>query len=604
MKLRTFFTDKVKSQYRAFTLVEIIVGVAVFLIVATAAYGTYTGLFKIARLNQTKLLAIALADEQFEIVRNMPYANVGLTNGIPQGVLPQTQTLVRGGTTFTVGLTVRNLDLSTSTYQVSSKLVEVSISCASCQNFTPITLTGQVSPANLQSASNGGALTVQVLDSSGNPVPGASVDIQSTATSSIQDHDVTNDAGLLDVVGVPQGLNVYDIQVSKTGYSSERTYAAGSVYTGGAVNSNPSKPDATVLNQQLTQNTFSIDLLSSLHISSVTPTCSPVGNVHFNLVGSKTVGTTALGIAIPKYSQSLVTNGSGVLDLGSMEWDTYSLTPTDSSYDVAGVTPLSPFGLNPNNSQNVQIIVVPKNSNSLMVTVTDSATGLPLSGASVHLSGSGVDQTYLTGQGYINQADWSNGSGQSFFTDTSKYYSDDANVDTSLAGNVKLRSSFGAYPAQGQIESSTFDTGSASNFFTLSWSPASQPANTGPNSLKFQLASNSILTATTTWNYVGPDGTGGSYYTVTDSPIAAIHSGDRYLRYFATLSTAVATATPTLSGVSFTYTSSCTPPGQVLFNSLAAGNYSLSVSKSGYTAWSGTVTVGSGWQNQTVPLGP
>jgi len=594
--------NKKKLSFCGFSLIEVIVGVAVFLTVVTMAYGAYSKLFQLAHTNQSKLLALALADEEFEIIRNMPYVNVGLTNGIPQGTLPQTQTIVRGSTAFTITLTIRNLDFSTTTLQASSKLVEVEIGCSTCQNFQTVSLTGQVAPANLQSASTGGALAVQVLDANGNPVSGATVDLTNTASSSVQDHDVTNNGGVLDIVGVPQSLNTYHVVVSKTGYSSERTYATSSG------NPNPTKPDATVLTQQVTPITFSIDHLASLNISSVTSTCAPVAGLHFTMAGAKQVGVTGGGSPVLKYSQNLVTNGSGLLSLPTLEWDTYSLIPTDSSYDVAGITPLSPFVLNPSNSQNVQIVVAPKQTNSLMMTVVDSATQLPLSGTTLRLTGtggnSGVDRTLITGQGYMNQANWSAGSGQDYFTNTSKYFADDGAVDTSLAGTVKLKNAFGSYTSSGRLESSTFDTGASSNFYTLSWTPTSQATTTGANSLKFQLASNAVVTSTTTWNYLGPDGTNSTYYTANNSSIAGIHNGNESMRYMTFLSTAVATSTPTLSGVSFTYTSSCIPPGQVLFSGLQTGSYNVMVSHAGYTSWSGSVTVASGWQNQTISLGP
>ena len=580
-----------------FTLIEVVVGSALFLVVAMAAYGAYTSLFQVAQLNQSKLLAVALADEQFEIIRNMPYVNVGLTTGIPQGTLPRTQTAVRGNIPFTVTLTIRNLDLATSTYQVSSKLVEVAVSCATCKNFTPITLTGQVAPANLQSASTGGALVVQVLDSNGNAVSGATVVMQSTATSSIQDTDVTNNAGALNIIGVPQGVNVYHITATKTGYSSDQT----SPIT--AQNPTPSKPDATVLNQQASQVTLTIDKLSSLHMTSVSPTCQSVGGFHFNMTGARQIG-----VGSSTYNQNLVTGGGGILDLASLNWDTYTINPTDSSYNVAGITPTSPLTLNAGNAQNVQIVVASKQSDALLVTVVDSATGLPLSDATVRLTGTGanssVDRSLVTGQGYMNQVDWSAGSGQEIFSNPSAYFTDGGNVNTSAPGNISLKQAFGVYNPFGTLESSTFDTGSVSNFYTLSWLPANQPVLAGADSLKFQLASNSVLTSTTTWDYLGPDGTSSSYYTVTDSPIASIHGGDRYIRYKAYLQTASTTAaTPVVSGVSFTYTSSCTPPGQVLFSALSAGTYNILVSRSGYTGWSGSANVSDSWQNQVVQMG-
>jgi hypothetical protein len=62
--------------------------------------------------------------------------------------------------------------------------------------------------------------------------------------------------------------------------------------------------------------------------------------------------------------------------------------------------------------------------------------------------------------------------------------------------------------------------------------------------------------------------------------------------------------TPSVSDVSFTFTSACVPPGQVLFKHLGSGNYSVSVAKSGYQTYSGTANVNTGWQNFDVSLQP
>ena len=580
-----------------FTLVEVLVGTALFLTVAISAYGAFTSLFQLANANQARILAVELADEQFEIVRNMPYTSVGLQNGIPAGVLPQTQILTRGGISFTVGLTVRSINLSTSTVQASDKLVEVNVGCPTCKSFTPIVLTGQVSPANLQSASTGGALVVQVFDSSGLPIPEANVTVQSLATTTVTDSDVTNNNGILQIIGVPQGTNAYRITVTKAGYSTDRTYPIG-----GSGNPNPAKPDATVLTQQVTQMSFAIDRLSSLNFSSVGPTCAPVGSFHFSMVGSKQIG-----VGSSKYPlQNLLTNSSGLLPLSNMEWDTYTITPTDTAYYIEGLNPYSPLSLNPGNSQNIQLVVVPKNGNAFMASVQDAATKLPVSGAAVELSATGYDQTQITGQGYITQTDWTGGSGQNIYSDSTRYFADNGQIDTSTSsGNVVMRQVFGSYStnATATLESSTFDTGTSSNFYTFSWNPISQPPLSGASSVKFQFSTNPTSTSTP-WNYYGPDGTSNTYYTVPGSPINAVHNNKEFARYMAYLTTNTATVTPIVSNVSFAYTSACIPPGQVLFSGLAAGTYNLSISKNGYTSYAGTVNVTSGWQQQTVTIGP
>jgi len=577
-----------------FTLIETLVGLAIFFIVASAVYSSFASLIRLANNNQARSIAVQLAAEQFEIIRNMPYTNIGLTNGIPNGVLPQNQSLNRGGIIFNVLLTVRNINLSTSTVQASDKLVEVEVTCPGCKNFETVTLTGQISPANLQSAGSGGALVTQVFNGNGEPVEDATVSVQSVATSSIQNTDVTNNFGILNIIGVPPGANMYKIIVTKDGYSRDETFPIGAVG-----NPNPTQPNVTVLNQQVSQTSFSIDRLSKLNFSSVSPLCVPVSGMDFSLVGAKNIG-----VGVPKYSQNLATNGSGVLSLNSMEWDTYTITPTDNAYEIAGINPDSPFSLNPDSIKNIQLVVVPKNPQSLMVSVINSLSGLPVSGASVELTNAGYSNEKTTGQGYLSQTDWSSGSGQDVFVNESKYFNDNGSVDTATSsGDIVLMQFFNLYDknATGTLESSTFDTGTTSNYYSLSWFPNNQPLDSGSNSLKIQFATNSSSTDSN-WNYFGPDGTGNTYYTVPGGSINSVGNDKQYARYKAFLTTDSTTSTPKLSSIYFTYSSGCISPGQVLFQGLSTGTYTVKVTKSGYDVYTGSVTVGNGWQRFNVPL--
>ncbi len=585
--------SKIFNFKKGFSLIEVMVGTAIFLIVAVAVYSSIVSITHLAQGSQARNLAVELAAEQLEIIRNLPYSSIGLTNGIPLGVLSQNQTLNRGGMSFNVLLTIRNINLSTTTVQASDKLVEVEVNCPGCRNFQPVILTGQISPANLQSAGLGGALVTQVFDGNGEPVQGATVLVESVATSTITNTDVTNNYGVLNIIGVPQGINNYKITVSKNGYSTETTYPIG-----GQGNPNPTKPHATVLNQQLTQVSFSIDKLSSLRLTSVTPLCVPVPNFDFDLVGAKTIGA-----GIYKYSESLSTGGTGILNLNSMEWDTYTVKPTDGAYDVSGINPDSPFSLNPDTNQEVQLVVVPKNGHSLMVSVLDSATKLPISDATVNLSKPGYNTGKYTGQGYLSQVDWTGGFGQEMFLNDTQYSNDNGLVDTATSsGDVLMKEIFGSFStnATGTLESSTFDTGTSSNYYSLSWTPNNQPILSGTNSLKFQFATNA--SSSDPWNFYGPDGTADSYFSVSGGNINNIHNGKRYARYKAYLTTETATVTPKLSDVNFVYTSGCIPPGQVLFQNLSAAEYLLDISKNGYVPYSELITIVNGWQKKSVEL--
>ena len=208
-----------------------------------------------------------------------------------------------------------------------------------------------------------------------------------------------------------------------------------------------------------------------------------------------------------------------------------------------------------------------------------------------------------TGRGFMSQTDWSGGGGQSDFAVSNQYSTDDGNIDAiTVPGQVTLLNALGVYQPSGVLYSSTFDTGSASNFYQFLFQPTNQPTAVGDSPVEFQLASGN---STSSWTYLGPDGTAATYYNATTTDISATNNGNRYLRYKLFLSTASSSYSPSVSDIQFTFTSSCVPPGQVLFQNLSVGTYDISVSKAGYTTANDTVTVTAGsWQEKQISIGP
>ncbi len=557
---------------KGFTLVETLIGVSVFVMIAGASYQGYAAVLKLVNNSQHRIAAINLANEQIEIVRNLPYADIGVVGAIPNGKVPHVQNFSRSGYDFIATTTIRNIDLEfdgligSTTNDLSpadNKTLEIEIGCISCENFAPVFITTQMAPKNLETASTNGALFVKVFDASGAPVSGANVKIISSSTTIV---DTTNNSGMLQVVDVPPANEGYSVEVTKTGYSSDETYTP-----------------ITVLLQQVTQTSFAIDKLSKIIFSSVTDSCAPVSSFDFLLKGSK---TTSINPNVYKYDTSLVTDGSGQKVLNNMEWDTYTITANDGAYDLVGINPLNPFLLSPDTEQTMKLIVAPKDPRTLLITVKDN-TLLPLSGASVEFNGS----TKITGRGSRTDTDWSDGMSNT-----------DGNIDySSTPGEFKLVSSFGVYAPSGTLESPVFDTGSPSYFQKLLWRPEYQPIDVGTNSVQFQISTSASSTGP--WIYRGIDGTSATYYDSSDSTIHTIHNGGRYFRYKAFLSTISATTTPIVSDVSFTYTTECTPPGQVVFTGLSTGTHDLIVSKSGYITTTIPVTISDQWQEQEIILG-
>jgi hypothetical protein len=173
---------------------------------------------------------------------------------------------------------------------------------------------------------------------------------------------------------------------------------------------------------------------------------------------------------------------------------------------------------------------------------------------------------------------------------------------STVSGAARLQDVLGLYTPSGTLYSSTFDTGSVSNFYQFLYQPTSQPIDTG-DSVQFQIATGN---ATSSWSYRGPDGTGATFYNSTTTDISTVHNGDRYLRYKMLLSTASTTFTPSVSDIQFTFTSACVPPGQVIFQGLTNGTYNITVSKSGYVTELDSVVVDATtpWQEKQEVLSP
>ncbi|KKR80993.1 MAG: hypothetical protein UU27_C0018G0005 [Parcubacteria group bacterium GW2011_GWD1_40_9] len=591
------------NKTEGFSLVELIVGIAVFLVIIVAVYNSYMGVFNVVYASRSKIEAIALINEQLEIARNLPYSEVGLVSGIPTGKLIHSQILNRDSYHYSVTTTIRNIDdpfdgtiggTPNDLSPADFKIVEIEIDCSNCKNFTPMVVTTRVAPKNLETASTNGALFIRVFDASGNPVSDANVHIENNNVNPpIVIDDVTNLNGMLQIVDAVPGINSYEITVTKPNFSTDETKEIT------AENPNPTKPHATIVLQQVTQLSFIIDRLSIFNISSVTNTCDPVSSFDFSLQGSKLIGTDP---DVLKYDENKVTSGAGELTLSNMEWDTYTFTGIDATHNVVGTNPLLPTSITPGSTQDVKIIVEPKDPNTLLVIVKDGVAGVPLSDVSVTLTKTGFSANGITGRGFLGQTDWSLGSGQATSTDLSMYFSSDGNIENqNPVGDVLLKKIFDDYVPSGNLTSSSFDTGATSNFQQINWNPIDQPVSTGNPNVRIQIATNSDGGV---WNFTGPDGTASTYYTNADRNIFSGNNGNRYLRYKLYLDSAVTTATPNISDIFFTFTTSCTPPGQISFSGLSSGTYSLHLEKSGYVTQDVSVPVSVSWVSKEIVFVP
>ena len=150
---------------------------------------------------------------------------------------------------------------------------------------------------------------------------------------------------------------------------------------------------------------------------------------------------------------------------------------------------------------------------------------------------------------------------------------------TPTVANISIAVTVEAYAISGHLTSSTFDTGTVSNFIDLTWNPQSQGGNVGADPVRFQLATNDD---NATWNFVGYDGTAATYFTTSGTTVPAALQGKRYVRYKMYLQTSDRKFTPGVTDVSIGYTTGCTPPGQAYFPALSVQTYSVTITKAGY----------------------
>ncbi len=574
-------TYNLQPNHRGFTLIEAAISIAIFLILSISFYNITLSVVDKVRFSREKSTIALLAGQYMEIARNLPYSQVGTVNGNPPGNLPDLPNATNvtiEGVAYQVYYVVNYIDdpsdgtiiAATDTAPNDYKQVKLYIKDTStgvASNF----LTNIV-PQGLEGLSSGGALYIKVFNAVGQPIPGAAVQIINTQLNPDINLTRTTDAsGNWVEVGLPDSVSGYHIIATKSGYSTDRTYPS----SGG--NPDPTKPDATISNGQVTQVSFSIDKVSNLVFNTFNQTCGPLAGTGLEVRGSKLIGTPD----VLKFNNTYTSDSNGQIALNNIEWDNYTPLLTGSSYIVYGSSPIQQTNILPDTSQTFTLILGPSTSNSFLAIVKDAATENPIEGATVELekASPASNTSKITGGSLWSQIDWSGGPGQANMSDQTKYFEDDGNVSANgIPSGLRLANFGGSYPSMGMLTSSAFDTGTnATTYTTITWQPTSQDAST---SVAFQIAANND---NTTWNYIGPDGTGSTYYTTPGNTISAVNNSKRYVRYKTFLSTSDDQKTPVLTSVNINYVSGCFTPGQAMFPGLSAGSdYSLTVSMGGY----------------------
>lgn len=407
------FSAKSHRKRRGFTFLETLVSLGVLGVFFAAVAMILQQILLNEMISRVRAAGTSLGLQKMELVRNLPYTQVGTVGGIPPGPLAALENVPLNGQTFVVMTSVNFIDdpfdgvAPADTVPTDYKRVRVQITWDGPYSSTyPVTFVTNIVPNGIETTAGGGTLFFQVYDASGKPIEGATVNIDNTVVSPvIHTQALTNNNGILMLPGAPACITCYKITITKTGYSTDRTYTSAEV-------ANPLQPYLTVITGQVTQSSFAIDRISSIIVNSLGSRISgypPISNVLFSLHGAKIIGYDTDDNPVYKFNYSNNTGG-GTVTVSGLEWDTYAFDFANSAHNLAGSNPVNPIQLPPATNTTVNIVAVPKTNHSLLVVMQNSAQQLVTS-ASAELSEPGLGYTASVSAGATGAADM----GQAFF---------------------------------------------------------------------------------------------------------------------------------------------------------------------------------------------
>jgi len=395
---------------KGFTFIDVLVGISLILIVFLGIFGAYRLGLKVISQSKNRITATALANQQMEIIRNLPYKEVGTTPHAidePAGDIPQLTYITQNNTEYSIETTIIYINDCFDGPQSSQcptapviddcvrdyKRVTVSVSWGTPQKGEVVFNT-DISPKNLNqeqeecTAQAAGVLSVSVFDALGVPVPFPLIEVLSSSTGSTL-ASYTPSSGQHDFVLVP---DTYKIKITKSGYSTTQTYQEGDIYNGKII-IEPAKSHPAVYAGRLTEIGFSIDALGLMTVQTRGTKGQgypPIHNATFKMEGAKTVGNDGAGQPIYKYSQNHTVNGPAQITISSLEWDSYLFYVDSPDYHLIdiesppGTTTTQPVDLLPGETKELRLIL--KAENTLLVEVKDASSTQPIFGAEVKLS--------------------------------------------------------------------------------------------------------------------------------------------------------------------------------------------------------------------------
>ncbi len=413
---------------RGFTLIEALTLLFLFSVITMSFYQTWSLSTQHMLDARNRLGATALANQKMEMVRSLDYDIIGTKNwngsswvyGIPGGDILENETVQASNASFQVHTAIRYIDdpydgtfggspddIAPTDY----KTVRIAVSWGVGGPSHEVVTFATVSPEGVESATNTGVLSINVLNAAGDGVAGASVRVVNTALG-VDFTDLTDATGNLMRPGAAPGTQNYEITVTKNGYYGVQTYPAPPASAFDPLDLHASVAAGAVNQKSL----IKVDESADITIRTEDPFGTAIPDMDFSIKGGRQIGTVLLSNPLePVYAfvRTDDTGGDGDVSYPDESYGQYffTLDAGESGYEIFhGSTETDVMketvDVLPGEDKIARIVLLDKSFGSLLVTVRDGVSGTVIPDASVRLTnaGLGYDATVQT-----------NANGQAFF---------------------------------------------------------------------------------------------------------------------------------------------------------------------------------------------
>lgn len=389
-----FISHHIREKIPAFTLIEGITLLFIFSLVAVTFFQVWTVGSRAILNSKYRLGAIALANEKMEIIRNLPYENIGEVSGSPEGDLLQEEDVTASGRVFHVSTDIEYVDdvydgtiSSGDLVWEDYKRVRIRVSWDyPISEGNSVSLVSRFVPPGLESAdADHGALVINVFSDQpgGVGIDNSRVDVVNSDTG-YNETFFTDSTGNVTILGLSESIQKYMISLSKGGHESISTMPP---YPDTAYD--PVDVHASVVAGALNVINIVQNELASLMVKTVDYQGQSIENIDFDLVGGRKAGNLSIDpfSTVWGFDVSESTNSSGEKDFGLVSPGNYefSLDESETDYAVISVDPAIVAEIHSGDDAVIEVKLADKEFSSVLVKIIDSVSLTPIDGASVSL---------------------------------------------------------------------------------------------------------------------------------------------------------------------------------------------------------------------------